>query len=182
VSRARGLPASLATAVVAAAGLCAACNSARTTDEPAPAASTVPVKAPELPADHLAPGELLEGSEQMFGITLPRGMKVDATFAKLAFASGPVALHPLVDYLRAHVQNGGLREGEGSATFEHVTAPGKPQPELQIHVVVLREVVKVVFTDPTPDTVVPPLPDNESRMKHAGLAPSGRILDPTHLD
>jgi hypothetical protein len=184
VSRSRGLPASLAAAfavVAATGGLGAACNSARTTNDPPPAASTVPVKAPALPADHLAPDELLEGSAQVFGITLPQGMKVDATFTKLAYASGPVALHPLVDYFRARLQNGGLREGEGSATFEHVTAPGKSEPALTVHLGTFGDVVRVVIRDETVP-VLPPLPDDPARFKRAGLTPSGRVLDPTHLD
>jgi hypothetical protein len=174
-------PARLASvAALALAGAAVGCK-ASPVYEPTPADSTVPVKAPVLPGDHLATGELLEGTEHAYGLTLPRGVKVDETFGDVAYASGPVALHPLVDYFRARLHDGDLREGEGSATFTHVTAPGKPEPLLTIHVATSRDVVRIEIRDETPP-VLAPLPDDPSRYKRAGLTPSGRILDPTHLD
>jgi hypothetical protein len=163
-------------------GLSGACDPTRPDAEPpAPVASTVPVQAPVLPADHLAPGELLEGTEQAFGITLPRGMHVDDTFAKVVYASGPMGLKPLVDYLRAHLQGGDLSEGEWSATFNHVYAPGRSDPLLSVHIGTARDVVRVEFRDVTPPDL-PSLPDDAARYRRAGLTPSGRVLDPTHLD
>src|ERR1019366_6488256 len=178
--RARGTRATLA-AVATVCALASACDASRTVDESGPAASTVPVRAPVLPTDHLAPGELLEGSEQAFGLTLPQGVKIDRAFGKVTYASGPVALHPLVDYFRARVRDVDLREGTGSATFEHVTAQGKPEPELSIHLATFRDVVRVQIRDETVP-VLPPLPDDAARYKRARLTPSGRVLDPTHLD
>jgi hypothetical protein len=159
----------------------AGCNSTRVDDPSGPGASGVPVKAPALPADHLAPGELLEGTQEAYAIKLPQMVKVDASFSKETDASGPVVLHAMVDYLRARVTGGELREGADSATFEHVTAPGHAEPELSIHLVKFRDVVRIVFTDTTP-VVQPALPDDAARFKRAGLTPGGKILDPTHLD
>jgi hypothetical protein len=170
-----------ASAAIGLAILAVACDATRTNVEPAPSAGVVAVKPPMLPGDHLAPGELLEGTQEAYGIKLPQLVKVDEVFSDETAASGPVALHPLVDYLRARVTGGELREGTDSATFEHVTAPGKPQPELQIHLARSRDVMRIVFRDATPP-VLPPLPDDTARFKRAGLSPSGRILDPTHLD
>jgi hypothetical protein len=173
--------AAAAAATIGLAILAAACDSTRTNVEPAPSASVVAVKPPLLPGDHLAPGELLEGTQEAYGIKLPQLVKIDEVFSKETATSGPVALHPMVDYLRARVTGGDLREGADSATFEHVTAPGKPQPELEIHLVRSRDVVRIFFRDATPP-VLPPLPDDAARFKRAGLTPSGKILDPTHLD
>lgn len=169
-------------ALLLAGALAAACNATRTADmDPAGDGGGVPVKPPVIPADHLAAGELLEGSEEAYGIKLPQGVVVNEAFSKETDASGAVALHPLVDYFRAHVHDGDLREGDSSATFEHVTAPGRPEPLLQIHLAMSRDVIKIVIRDETPP-VLPPLPDDAARFKRAGLTPSGRILDPTHLD
>ena len=169
-------------AACAACATCAGCKASRpSSGEPSPAASTVPVTAPALPADHLAPGELLEGSEHAFGLTLPQGLRVDEGFVRVTYASGPLSVHPLVEYFRARLRDGELHEGETSATFDHVTVPGKPEPPLSIHIATLRDSVRVEIRDETPP-VVPALPDDAARWKHAGLTPSGRVLDPTHLD
>jgi hypothetical protein len=165
------------------AALPAACHRSSPAGEtPAPLASAAAVRAPPpVPADHLAPGELLEGKDKAFDVTLPRGLQVDGRFADEVMASGAVALHPLVAYFQAHVQSGGLSEGSASATFDRVTAPGKPERLLSIHVLKAGDGAHVDIRDVTPPKV-PPLPDEPARWKQVGLTPSGRLLDPTHLD
>jgi hypothetical protein len=141
----------------------------------------VAVTPPVLPADHLADGELLEGTAIALGVTLPRGIKIDETFGTTVYASGSVRLHPFVEYLRAHLKDGELREGEASATFKDVTPAGKDGPRLTIHLGRVRDYIQVDMHDETPP-VLPPLPDDAARWKRVGLTPSGRIMDPHHLD
>jgi hypothetical protein len=136
---------------------------------------------PPLPADHLNPGELIEGSTQALGVTLPRELTVDETFSKVVFASGPLRVHPLVEYFRGHLRGGDLREGERSATFHGVTAIGKEGPIMSVHIAQIRDGARVEFRDETP-VPAPDLPDEAARWKHAGLTPSGRVANPTHLD
>jgi hypothetical protein len=133
------------------------------------------------PVDHLAPGELLEGPDHAYGIALPRGVKIDAAFATVVYASGVVAVDPLVHYLQARVQEGDLRQGPTSATFNNVLALGGKGPRLAIHVVSVRERTDVEISDETPP-VLPNLPDEAARWKHVGLTPDGRLADPTHLE
>jgi hypothetical protein len=156
---------------------------ARSTDGPEQLAPTTGSAAtvPAPPVDHLAPGELLEGSEHAYGLTLPQGLHVDYTFASEVMASGQVALHPLVQYFQARLKGGGLREGATSATFEDVKAASDGGPPLTIHITHVRDSVRLYIRDTTP----PPgtaLPDEAARWKHVGLTPSGRISDPTHLE
>jgi hypothetical protein len=136
---------------------------------------------PPASPDHLAPGELLEGTDKAFDVTLPRGLHVDGRFADVVLASGPLAVHPLVAYFRAHLQNGGLSEGAASATFDHVTAPDKPERPLSVHIQKAGDGAHVDIRDMTPPKA-PPLPDEAARWKQVGLTPNGRLLDPTHLD
>jgi hypothetical protein len=151
-------------------------------ETPTAAASAAAVReTPSVPADHLAPGELLEGKDKAFDVILPRGLQVDGRFADEVMASGPVALHPLVAYFQAHVQSGGLSEGATSATFDRVMAPDKPERLLSVHMVKVGDGVHVDIRDVTP-LKVPPLPDEPARWKQVGLTPNGRLLDPTHLD
>ena len=112
------------TATAAAVAVCAACalgvgcrkalpESDGSTQGPgtSPGGATAPAaEAP--PLDHLAPGELVEGTEQAFGLTLPRGVHVESSDRGDVRAVGLVALHAFVKYLRAHVQESDLDEGD----------------------------------------------------------------------
>jgi hypothetical protein len=61
-----------------------------------------------------------------------------------------------------------------------VTAPGKDHP-LSVHITKVFDSARVEIQDVTPPPV-PQLPDDTARWKRVGLTPSGRVLDPTHLD
>jgi hypothetical protein len=161
----------------------AACRSHSTSTDGSEHAPTTgsAATAPAPPADHLAPGELLEGTEHAYGVALPQGLHVDYTFASEVLASGQLTVHPLVQYFQARLNGGGLREGAGSATFEDVKASTGRGPPLTIHIAQVRDSVRVSVHDDTPPRVTP-LPDEAARWKQVGLTPSGRIADPTHLD
>jgi hypothetical protein len=133
------------------------------------------------PVDHLAPGELVEGTDQALGILLPEGVRVDESFGKVVYASGAVTVHPLVQYLRTKLQDGNLREGENSATFEHVTVRGTTERPLSIHIAEVRRKAIIEIRDTT-EQAAPNLPDEPARWKNVGLTPNGRIADPTHLE
>src|SRR5579862_3989582 len=118
-------------AAIAMAGV-ASC--ARTpSNEGGPPQATVQ-SAPVAPVDHLAPGELIEGTAKAFGLTLPRDLQVDRTFAEVVFTSGEVGIHPLAKYFRARLEGGTLQEDDTSATFTHVRVPSLPTRELTIKI------------------------------------------------
>jgi hypothetical protein len=145
-------------------------------EEPVVRASAAP------PVDHLAPDELVEGEKKAFGILLPRGLEVDGAFADVFFTSGQqLGVHPLVKYFRARLTEGSLREGEEAATFEHVHVPGKKDLELSVHIRTAGNLARVELRDTTPKPE-PNLPDDTARWRRVGMAPNGRLLDPTHLD
>jgi hypothetical protein len=147
-----------------------------TTAAPPPAATH---EAP--PVDHLAPGELLEGPATAFGVHLPAVMHVDATFADVVYASGPAKLHPLVTYFQARLQGGDLREGESSASFDHVSALARPGRSLRVHITNATVGTHVEIQDVTP-LPAPELPDETARWKRVGALPNGALADPTHLE
>jgi hypothetical protein len=173
------LPAAGFAAVVA----LAACHRSSAPDgPPAPVASGAAARAPAPPPDHLAPGELFEGTDKAFDVTLPRGLRTDAAFSSVVYTSGALDLHALTTYFGARLQGGDLREGATSATFDRVTAKDKPGRLLNIHIATTTgQGVHVDIRDVTP-LPGPPLLDNEARWKRVGLTPSGRLIDPTHLD
>jgi hypothetical protein len=131
--------------------------------------------------DQLAPGELVEGSTKALGVTLPRDLQVDSSFTDLVYASGPVGVHALAQYFRAHVTDGSMREGHEAATFEHVHAPGATAKELEVRIMLHAGGSRVELRDTTPP-ILPALPDEAARWKKVGLTPNGKVADPTHLD
>jgi hypothetical protein len=133
------------------------------------------------PADHLGPGELVEGAVQLFGVALPRVMTVKASFVDVAYASGPTSVHSLAQYFRARLKEGILREGPEAATFEHVKVPGKPGLELLVRIATAADGARLEIRDATPRPA-PALPDEPARWRAVGLTPQGHLADPSHLD
>jgi hypothetical protein len=165
------------------AALCAVLTGCATPSAPdeAPSAPGVVRPAASVPVDHLATDELIEGKDQAFGITLPRGLAVEERAVEIVTASGPFSVHALVKYFKPRLTGGSFREGERSATFEHVTAPGAPaDTDLMVRIAVMVGKTRVDVIA-TPIVKAPVLPDDESRWRQVGLAPNGKVLDPTHL-
>jgi hypothetical protein len=176
VTRARAAVAAAATALAF-----GACHARHADDDAVPAVGSSAGAAAHPPVDHLAPGELVEGTEQAFGLTLPRDLVITGNFVPVVYASGRLAVHPVVQYLRARLEGGDLHEGQASATFEHVAVRGKPGVELTVHVNASVAGVRVEMRNTTP-VPAPPMANDAERLKHVGLTPTGRFLDPTHLD
>jgi hypothetical protein len=172
-------------AAVVAAILPVACGRATTTSEPAGGATTpsVQVAAPSaVPVDHLAPGELLEGTQQAFGVTLPRDVRIDRNEPGTVYASALVGVHPLVKYLRSRLLDSHLVEGDTFATFDHVKLHDKPGALYHIDITATPPSgARLEWDDVTPQPA-PDLPDEAARWRQVGLTPQGRVLDPTHLD
>jgi len=164
--------------------LVAACKSEPLTIVTPPSAQA---SAPAPPPDHLAKNELLEGSAKAFGLVLPLGVRIDAAFADVIFASGQVPDEAVVQYVRARVREGKMIRpdfaGDGRTKFDHVKVPATPDREYAIFVGPARGVVggtKIEIRDVTP-VKAPSLPDDTARWKKAGLSPNGAVLDPSQL-
>jgi hypothetical protein len=133
------------------------------------------------PVDHLAPGELAEGTERAFGLTLPRGVHVDAEFSDQAWAHGDVAYGPLVDYVRTRVRGGSLMKRDDGAYFQKVTLPDNPKRTLSIRVQPHGAGgASIALADETPSEV-PPSTTPEEELRQVGLTKDGKLLDPKNL-
>ena len=168
-------------AVATLAALVAGCGRPAPPDAVRGTATTGPSASARGGPDQLAPGELLEGASKAFGIALPRDLHVDGAFTDVVYASGPLGVHPLVEFFRARLDGGSLREGPQAATFEQVRVPGKPEMELLVHITQQGLGCRVDLRDTTPH-VFPVLPDDSARWRQVGLTPQGKLADPTHLD
>ena len=100
-----------------------ACKRGEPPSEAKATPSSGPVIAPPAPpADHLAPGELVEGTQHALGVLLPQVVHIRESFVDVVYASGPTSVAALVPYFRAHLRGGDLHASEFLATFEHVHA------------------------------------------------------------
>ena len=159
----------------------AACGKGREDAPSTPSAAAPSASATTVPLDQLAPGELLEGSEEAFGLKLPRGLVVEHRYPGTVYASGPFTVHSLVEYFRPRLRDGSLREGKESATFQRVHVPGQPglEAEVRIRIELGTTRVEIANIPPPPN---PNLPDEAARWRTVGLQPGGKVLDPTHLE
>jgi len=153
----------------------ASCHRSDDTSSSAPAASVQP-------ADHLAPGELVEGPLRAFELQLPLGVHVQEAFASVVYAWGQVDPMRLSNYLRARVQGGTATVGAAATVFDNVTAPANPKRILRIRVDTTAQgrAARLEVRDITPPDTVPPATEAE-RLKQVGLGPDGKLLDPSHL-
>ena len=168
-------------ALVFAAASCRRHDPETQTEDPRATASSGQAPSATPPADRLAPGELLEGSQLAFGVVLPRLMNVRGSFLRVVYGSAPTSVHALAQYFRARLEDGTFREGPSSATFERVKVRGKPGLELGVRIATSPEGASIEIRDTTP-VAAPGLPDEAARWKQVGLTPAGRIADPSHLD
>lgn len=134
------------------------------------------------PVDHLAPGELVEGTEKVFGLVLPRVMHVERRFDDVAFVSGPVEPAAAAKYIEARVREGTAKETAEGHTFDKVRVPGEAKV---LRIIVARAPTgsgtRIQLRDETPPSTINTPPDEESRWRAVGLKPNGEPLDRTKL-
>ena len=148
---------------------------ARVEVAPATSASVAP------PVDHLAKGELLEGSDKALTLTLPRDLHIDNAFVQVVYASGHASPEDVANYFRARVRDGSVTPGASATLFENVRVPASPNVILRIRVQPGPDGLgsSVEVRDVTPPPAVD-LPNEESRWRAAGLQPNGTLADPKH--
>ncbi len=165
-------------AIVAIGAMCTACKK----DEVEIAPSAIAAADAQAPRDHLADGELLEGTTRVFGLLLPRGINVDSNLPPQIMASGDPKAADVANYVRTRVAMGSVKVGAASTMFVGVQVPANPGRELSVRVEPRANGTGTMMTirDITPPPVDPTLTE-EQRWKQVGILPGGKIADPSHL-
>jgi hypothetical protein len=134
-----------------------------------------------VPRDHLAPDELVEGTDKAFALPLPRGLTVFLRVEKTVDARGVAQQPAVTSFIQARVTGGKLLRGAHASDFKGVTVAAEPKRLLDIHVEqdVSQTYTKVEVVDATP---VPPviIPAAEA-YKVNGMTPDGKLADPQHM-
>ena len=153
--RLRALSLVASSLVVALASALSGCRHEKHDAQPPP--DVAPFEAP----DQLAEGELLETSDEAFGLALPEGLRITKRLYSNVVLVGTRPSSEVVDYLRQHV-DAKVESGIGSTVFADVTVK-KPRSDwrgsLRIEVSRQGATTRVELWGEVP----PPLPDNSGR-------------------
>lgn len=156
--------------------VCAACRK-----EPTPKASPAPPEpAPSATsADRLLPGELAEGSQKVFGLVLPRNVRLEGAFNDSAFAKSTLRPEPIANYVRARVEGGSVEVGVARTVFNDAHVKGAP-PGKRVRIEVSLEDTStlVLIRDVTPPPPPPPGMSEDEIWRRTGIGKNGKILDP----
>ena len=135
------------------------------------------MSAAPVPVDHLLPGELAEGSENAYGLVLPRGFVVDQRFEDAIHASGHGSPEHVSAFVRRRLVVSTVEVGPARTIF--ASARSKTGVAITVEITDRDNRVELVVRDLTPPPVVPGLSEEE-RWRRTGLRPNGQPLDPNN--
>lgn len=157
-----------------------ACNEEEAPLAPPPAPIAAPPQATT--PDRLPPGELMEGTEEAFGLPLPKKMRIDAAFRDSVHAIGSVDPGVLSNYVRQRVLVSHVEMADKRFVFPAVRIRGGDKDKIyRIEVQDRGHQSKLVVRDITPAPKVEGLTEAE-RWERAGMTPNGRLIDPNTLE
>lgn len=159
---------------------CAACDGS---PEEAVTPSAPSASPSSHPVDHLAQGELAQGEEKLFGLPIPRKMRVERRFLDAAHAAGPVTPEDLSNYVRQRVSVAQVEIGAARTVFPRVVIHGgDPHKIYRIEVSPRSNGgSELEVRDITPAPVPSGLSDAEL-WRRAGRNPDGTPIDPKKLE
>jgi hypothetical protein len=135
--------------------------------------------------DRLAPGELPPGEEALFGLLLPKGMKVQGQFTETGLAWGPLPAEEVANYVRSRVDVERVEVGAARTIFPAARIKAGPA-EHAFRIEVVRESVgtRLIVRDLAPTPPPPPAPGltDAERWRRAGFTPDGKPLDMKALE
>ena len=169
------LPVALAAALVGVGGGCRARRAPLELEVPAPPPSAI-----ELPVDRTLPGELAEGTEKAFGLTLPRVMVVRGRFPDFIVGAATVSPDQVANYIRPRVSAFQVETGPVKTVFSRAVVRGQPEVLLTIEVLSRGGYTELQVHNLSLARSEPGLTPDE-RWRAAGFKPDGTPLDPTHL-
>lgn len=141
----------------------------------APIPSAIPAPAA---LDQLRPGELAEGKEKMFGLVVPRDLRIVRRFSESIVATGAPRAEEVANYVRHRVTAATVEVGPARTIFNSARIKGDEREDklLRIEVVQYPSKTELVVKDVTPIPIDEGLTEEE-RWRRAGISPSGKQLN-----
>ena len=150
---------------------------------PDPSAGAPSAASANKPLDRLAPGELQPGTAEIYGLVLPRGMKVTRKFKKAGYGAGRLPPEEVANYVRERVHVERVELGTARTIFPVAMVKlGDPTKRLRIEIVaVQRNYTELEVHDITNPPTVEGLSESE-RWRRAGFNEDGTPLNPMQLE
>ncbi len=127
--------------------------------------------------DRLSDDEVLPGREEIFGIEVPRGMRVSSRFADFAMLTGHARPEAVANYFREHVLARHVEVGANQTVFPRVYVKGDESKRIyRIEIAHSRNRTTVSMRDITPPPETHGLSEQE-RWDKAGRNPDGTQKD-----
>jgi hypothetical protein len=158
-------------------------SSACDKDAAAPTASPSASAKPKTP-DRLLPGELAEGDGDLFGLRLPKEMRLEARFPTSAHATGLVEANKLVDYVKRRILVRHVELAGSRTVFDKARIKGTHQKQLfRIEIIPKgrRSKLAIELLNPAKPPAEKGLSEAE-RWRRVGLTPDGKQLNPKQLE
>ncbi len=132
--------------------------------------------------DRLPPGELMEGTEAAFGLSVPKGMQLTAPTQTLRRFAGRVDFDELTRYVRDRISARHAELRKDSLFFETARVRGgDPNRSYAItlrktaaeQVVLIEDITRAPSLDPE---------GSDLGWNRAGLKPNGELIDPSAME
>jgi hypothetical protein len=149
-------------------------------NEPAPSQAKPASSAKPRTVDRLAPGELPPGEQALFGLVIPKGMKVQGQFSETGLAWGEVPAEDVANYVRSRVEVERVEIGAARTIFPAVRIKdGASDHTFRIEVVRESVGTRLIVQDLTPPPAPPPEPglSEAERWRRAGFTPDGKPIN-----
>lgn len=133
------------------------------------------------PLDRLAPGELAQSAQQVFGFPIPREMRLERAYPDAVHLVGEVEVAGIAEYVRKHADVGAPELIAQVLRFDRGRIRNQKDQRLYRFDISQRgRQVQLLISDVTPPPIQPGLTDEE-RWRLAGLKPDGTPLDISNL-
>jgi hypothetical protein len=128
--------------------------------------------------DRLQPEESLPETQRVFGIEVPRGLRLVSDFGDRASLIGPLPLAEAISYFSQQVESTPIEVANERAVFARVRLKAdRTRHEYRIELTRRRHDTFVLVADVTPPPVTQGL-DEKARWEQAGRKPDGTLIDP----
>lgn len=146
----------------------------------APPPPPPPTEAPVEP-DRLPPGQLLQGDEKVFELSLPVGSTVEAIFKESASVRGDYAPEDLAAYLKPRLRSSHVEMAGDKIVFPKAEVRGREGRIFRVEIAAFRGGAQLRLRDITPARAEPGLTEEE-RWRQVGMTPDGRLLDQNSME
>lgn len=147
-------------------------------EAPPPPPSPVNEKPPE--PDRLPAGQLMEGDQVAFKLSLPVGSTIEAIFRESVSVRGEYPPEDLAAYLKTRLRSGHVEMAGDKIVFPKAQVRAGDDRIFRVEIGPVPGGAQLRMRDITPARAEPGLTEEE-RWRQVGMTPDGRLIDAENL-